>query len=233
MIVAVIPALDEEASIGGVVAGIMPHVNRVVVVDNGSRDRTAAAAKREGADVVHEPRRGYGSACLAGVRKAQDLGAEVILFLDADGSDDPADAPRLLGPVTSGEVDLALGIRTSASTEPGAMMPVQRFGNWLAPRLMRVAVGARYRDMPPFKAIRRDALDLLGLTDDGMGYIIEMLLRAHAQQLRVVEIEVKCRARRMGTSKVSGTLAGTLRASAKITTAIARHGLARRLALFR
>ena len=227
MIAAVIPALDEEETIGDVVSGIRGHVDVVIVVDNGSRDGTASAAEAAGADVVYEPQRGYGAACLGGVARARELGASVVLFLDADGSDDPEDAPRLLEPVVNGEWDLALGIRTRASTESRAMMPMQRFGNWLAPLLMRVAVGARYRDMPPFKAIRMDALDRLALCDTGMGYIIEMLLKAHAQRLRVIEIEVRCRARRAGASKISGTLRGTVRASLKITSSIARHALGR------
>jgi glycosyltransferase involved in cell wall biosynthesis len=230
MIVAVIPALDEEASIGAVVAGILRHADACVVVDNASRDATADVARAAGADVVREPRRGYGSACLAGVARARALGATIVLFLDADGSDDPDDAPELLEPIARGDFDLVLGVRTPASTEPGAMRPVQRFGNWLAPRLMRIAVGARYHDMPPFKAIRRDALDRLALSDAGMGYIVEMLLKAHAMELRVLEVEVKCRARRTGSSKVSGTVRGTLRASAKIVSSIARHALAQRFA---
>jgi glycosyltransferase involved in cell wall biosynthesis len=230
MIAAVVPALDEEANIGDVVRGISKHVDVVIVVDNGSRDRTAAAAKDAGAEIVTERRRGYGAACLAGVARARDLDAEVVVFLDADGSDDPEDATRLLAPIASGEADLVLGIRTSRSTEPGAMMPVQRFGNWLAPWLIRLTVGARYSDMPPFKAIRREALDRLGLTDTGMGYIIEMLLKAHDLGLTVLEIEVRCRKRHAGSSKISGTIRGTVRASAKITFSIARHALARRLA---
>lgn len=227
MKVAVVPALDEEASIEGVVRDALEHVVVVVVVDNGSRDATAARARGAGADVVHEPKRGYGAACLAGVRRARELGASVVLFLDGDGSDDPRDAPRLLGPVERDEADLALGVR--ARVEPGAMAPVQRFGNWLAPRMMRVVVGARYRDMPPFKAIRADALDRLALTDTGMGYIIEMLLKAHAMGLRVLEVDVACRARRAGASKISGTLLGTARASVKIVSAIGRHAVLQRL----
>jgi glycosyltransferase involved in cell wall biosynthesis len=229
MIVAVIPALDEEGNIGDVVRGVLDHADAAIVVDNGSRDRTADVARIAGADVVREPRRGYGAACLAGVRRARELGATIILFTDGDGSDDPSDAPRLLEPVELGDADIALGIRTRESTEPGAMTPVQRFGNWFAPRLMAVTVGARYRDMPPYKAVSVDALDRLALRDAGMGYIIEMLLRAHALGLRVVEIEVACRARRTGASKVSGTIRGTARASVKITTSILRHAfLARR-----
>jgi glycosyltransferase involved in cell wall biosynthesis len=223
--VAVIPALDEEGSVGAVVRELRAHVDRVVVVDNGSRDHTAEVAQGAGADVVHEPRRGYGAACLAGVRRAREIGASIVLFLDADGSDDPREAPRLLGPIERGEMDLVLGRRLSRSTEPGAMTPVQRFGNWFAPMLMRVAVGARYHDMPPFKAIRADALERLALSDTGMGYSIQLLLGAHRCRLRVSEVEVTCRARRAGSSKVSGTLRGTLRAALKITSSIVWYAI--------
>ena len=225
MIVAVIPALDEEACIGEVVRGIAAHVDAVIVVDNGSRDATAARAKDAGAVVEVERRRGYGAACLAGVARARALGADVVLFLDGDGSDDPSEAPSLLAPVARGEADLVLGIRTAQSTEPGAMAPVQRWGNWLAPRLMRVLAGTSYRDMPPYKAITVAALDALALTDTGMGYIIEMLLKAHALGLRVSEVEVACRRRRTGASKISGTVRGTVRASTKITSTILVHAL--------
>jgi glycosyltransferase involved in cell wall biosynthesis len=226
--VAVIPALDEQEAIGAVVREALPHVASVVVVDNGSRDATPQRAADAGADVVREAKRGYGAACLAGVRRARELGADVVLFLDGDGSDDLRETPRLLAPIAAGEADLVLGARTRVV--PGAMAPVQRFGNWLAPLLMRLLVGARYRDMPPFKAVTMPALDALALTDDGMGYIIQMLLRAHAQRLRVVEIDVAHRPRVTGRSKVSGTVSGTIRASAKITSAIARHALLQRRA---
>jgi glycosyltransferase involved in cell wall biosynthesis len=221
--IAVVPALDEEGNIEGVVRGALDHVDAIVVVDNGSRDRTAEIARTAGADVVSETRRGYGAACLAGVKRARELGATIILFMDGDGSDDAREAPLLLAPVERGDADLVLGIRTRRTTEVGAMTPVQRFGNWFAPRLMRLTIGARYDDMPPFKAISVDALDRLALTDAGMGYIIEMLLKAHTLGLRVDQIEVACRARKSGHSKVSGTVRGTLRAGVKITTSILRH----------
>jgi glycosyltransferase involved in cell wall biosynthesis len=226
--IAVIPALDEAGSVGAVVEQIAEHVDRVVVVDNGSRDRTAAVARANGAEVVHEPRRGYGAACLAGVRRARELGARNVLFLDADGSDDPREAPLLLEPIVRGEKDLVLGCRAPRLTEPGAMTPVQKFGNWFAPFLMRAAVGARYHDVPPFKAITIDALDRLALTDTGMGYSIQMLLGAHRHRIRVAEVEVSCRARRAGASKVSGTLQGSLRAALKITGSIAWHSIVTR-----
>lgn len=221
--IAVIPALDEEDAVAGVVRGISPHVDVVIVVDNGSHDATADRARDAGAEVVREPRRGYGAACLAGVERARALGAGVVLFLDGDGSDNPADAPRLLAPVECGDADLALGVR--AHVQRGAMAPVQRFGNWFAPLLMRVAVGAHYHDMPPFKAITMTALDRLALDDAGMGYIIQMLLRAHTMGLRVLELDVAYHVRRAGSSKVSGTVVGTARASTKILWAIGRHAV--------
>ena len=228
MRVAVVPALDEEGAIGDVVRDLGAEVHAVVVVDNGSRDSTGPRAREAGANVVREPKRGYGAACLAGVKRARELGATVVLFADGDGSDDAREAPRLLAPVERGEADLVLGVR--AHVERGAMAPVQRFGNWFAPLLMRVTVGARYRDMPPFKAVSMQALDRLALTDDGMGYIIQMLLRAHQLGLRVVQIDVAHRPRRAGRSKVSGTVAGTVRASAKIVSAILRHAVLHRRA---
>jgi glycosyltransferase involved in cell wall biosynthesis len=222
VIAAVVPALDEAGAIGEVVRGLRAHADQVIVVDNGSRDATAAIARAAGADVVWEPRRGYGRAMLAGIARARGLGAGVIVTADADGSDDPADLPRLLAPLSSGRADLVLGVR--ADVEACAMTPVQRFGNWFAPLAMRLLAGARYADMPPFKAIRASALDRLQLEDTGHGFTIELLLEAHAARLRVVEIDVRCRARRAGVSKVSGTLVGSARASAKILWTILRHG---------
>ncbi len=220
-VVAIIPALDEEACIADVVRGIAAFVDRVIVVDNGSRDATASRARAAGATVVDEPRRGYGAACLAGIAAADD--ASVLLFMDADGSDDPADAPALLRPIVEQTRELTLGVRTRATTEEGAMTTTQQFGNWLAPLLMRTIFGANFHDMPPFKAIRADALRALGVTDRGHGFTIELLLAAHAHGLSFQEIPVRCRRRAGGESKVSGTVAGTLRASAKILTTLARH----------
>jgi glycosyltransferase involved in cell wall biosynthesis len=221
--VAIIPALDEEACIGEVVRGIVPRVNVVVVVDNGSTDGTAARARAAGADVVSEPHRGYGRACLAGLQRARALEAGVALFLDADGSDDPGESFKLIEPVCSGEVDIALGRRPKALIEPGAMTSVQRFGNWFAPLLMRLTLGATYSDMPPFKACSMTAIDRLDLRDEGHGFTIELLVKAHAARLRVKEVDVSCRARRGGESKVSGTLVGASRAAAKIVSTIGRH----------
>jgi glycosyltransferase involved in cell wall biosynthesis len=223
VIVAVIPALDEAMNVADVISGIVPHVDRVVVSDNGSRDATAARARDAGAEVVHERQRGYGAACLTGMARARELGADIILFLDCDGSEDPMDAPRLLAPILEGVADLTLGTRTRESTAPGAMTAVQQLGNWFALRLMRLAIGARYRDLSPFKAIRCASLDQLALTDRGHGFTIQLLLRAHTERLRTREVVVACRARHGGKSKVSGTLPGCVRAGTKMVATIARH----------
>lgn len=229
MIVAVIPALDEEEAVPDVVKSTLPYVDSVVVVDNGSHDRTAERAAQAGAIVQSEPRRGYGFACLAGVGRATELGADVLVFLDADGSDNPNDLPRLIAPIRRGEAELVLGVRTPDSTEPGSMTNSQQFGNWLAPKLMQFLVGARYSDMPPQKAIQRAAFERLRVKDTGHGFTIELLLKAHTHGLVTREVEVGWRRRAGGQSKVSGTVRGSVRAGAKILTTIARHAwLARR-----
>jgi len=223
VIVAVLPALDEEESIGKVVRSLGSRVDAVVVVDNGSRDRTSHVAAAHGALVVSEPRRGYGYACLAGIARARELGASVVLLLDADGSDDPGEAPRLLGPVLEGDADMVLGVRTRLLSNRSAMAPVQRFGNWFAPWLMRTLLGANYHDMPPFKAIRSSALDELALSDTGYGFTIELLVRAHTAGLRITEVDVSCRPRLAGQSKVSGTIVGSIKAASKIVYTIGKH----------
>lgn len=228
MIVAIVPALDEEATIGAVVRATLPHVDQCVVVDNGSSDGTADEARAAGAAVVCEPRRGYGRACLAGARRASELGARVLAFLDADGSDEPDDLPRVLEPVLTGSADLALGARALRWTEPGSMTRPQRFGNWLAPRLMSLLTGAQYSDMPPQKAITLTAFEALDVRDLGHGFTIELMLKAHRLGLSVREVEVHCRPRAGGKSKVSGTVSGTVRASLKIVGAITYYAISAR-----
>jgi glycosyltransferase involved in cell wall biosynthesis len=223
VIAAVVPALDEEGSIGDVVRALASHVDRVIVVDNGSGDATSEVATRAGAHVVVERERGYGAACLRGIDEARSIGARTLLFLDADGSDDPADAPRLLAPLSKGDADLVVGVR--AVVEPGAMTGTQRFGNWLAPWLMRTLFGAPFHDMSPFKAIDLRVVDGMKLRDRRHGFTIELMLRAHAMGLRITEVPVRCRRRRAGASKVSGTVVGAARAAVKIVSTIAKHAL--------
>ena len=227
MKVAVMPALNEEGNIAAAVRGISAHVDRVIVVDNGSTDATARNATEAGAEVVSQPERGYGAACLSGLARARELGATVLVFLDADGAEDPADAPALLGPVLRGECELTLGVRAAHLREPGSMTGTQGFGNWLAPALMRLTMGAPFTDLAPFKVINREAIDRLHLTDRRHGFTIEFLLEAHSHRLRVREVPVRCRARRSGVSKVSGTLMGSARAGVKILTTVGRYVLRR------
>lgn len=223
MIVAVVPALDEAGSIGPVVRQLRHEVETVVVVDNGSIDDTAQIARREGALVVSEQRRGYGYACLAGIQRAKELGATIVLFLDADGSDDPSEANRLLRPILEGQADFVLGVRTGNPSNRSSMTSAQRFGNWFAPWLMRVLFWAPYHDMPPYKAIRSSTLNALQLTDTGYGFTIELMIRAQASRCRIMERDVMCHPRIAGKSKVSGTLRGSSKAAVRIVSTIVKH----------
>lgn len=221
----VIPALNEESSIQQTVRGISAAapqgLAQVIVADNGSSDRTAQLAREAGASVVFEPERGYGAACLAGL---DSLASEVniVLFMDADLSDVPDEAQSLIAPLIAGKADLVIGSRTIGQVEPGAMTVPQRFGNWLAPALVRWIWGVRYTDLGPFRAVRRDALDALAMADRDFGWTIEMQVRAAKMDLAITERPVSYR-RRVGTSKISGTLKGVLAAGTKILFVIARE----------
>jgi glycosyltransferase involved in cell wall biosynthesis len=236
----VIPALDEEGPLARVLAGLprpgeavdaregpgapaSPCTLRAVVVaDNGSRDRTADVARAAGARVVSEPRRGYGAACRAALAALRPDPPAVVVFLDADHSDDPSDLPALLAPLAAGWADLVVGSRTLGVMEPGAFTPVQAFGNALAPALLRLLWGARVTDLGPFRAIRWEALERLRMRDRDYGWTVEMQARAFSSGLRVAEVPVAYRRRRLGRSKVSGTLRGVWGAGTKILWTIAR-----------
>lgn len=218
----VIPALDEEAAIGAVVAGIMrPSIRSVIVVDNGSHDGTARVAAAAGARVVREPRRGYGAACLAGIA-ALPAGCDVVVFMDGDGSDDAEDLPALLALIAADEADLVIGSRTLGRVEAGALTPQQRAGNALATAWLRVRFGLPATDLGPFRAIRHEALAALAMADPGYGWTVEMQIKAARRGLRYLEVPVHYR-RRTGRSKISGTLRGTLGAGAKILGLLAWH----------
>lgn len=175
---------------------------------------------------MSEPRRGYGQACLAGMAALQRE-ISIVVFLDADGSDDPAEMARLVGPIERGEAEMVLGSRVLGEREAGSLTMQQRFGNWLATRLMRFMFGSRYTDLGPFRAIRRDALERLGMRDTNYGWTIEMQIKAHRMGIRVMEMPVKYRRRRGGQSKISGTLRGSVGAGVKILATIARYGFER------
>ncbi len=231
----IIPALDEEEAIGATLEGLSEallggdfagcHLAQVIVVDNGSSDGTAAAARAHSAGlpllVIAEPRRGYGQACLTGIA-ALEAGAEIVAFLDADGSDHPADLARLLEPLVRDESDLVLGSRELGEHEPGSLSPQQRWGNWLATRLLRLFFGARYTDLGPFRAIRSDVLERLAMRDTNFGWTIEMQIKAARTGLRVQEIPVRYRRRRAGKSKVGGSIRGSILAGVKILSTILR-----------
>ncbi len=218
----VIPALNEEGSIEKTLRGLPPGVfEQVVVADNGSADRTARMAELAGAQVVREPRRGYGGACLAGIAALRPE-IEVVVFMDADGSDDPADLPLLLGPIERDEADLVIGSRVLGGAEPGAITPQQRFGGALATWLIHRLDGFRYTDLGPYRAIRRSSLERIGMRDADYGWTIEMQIKALQYGLRVVEANVRCRRRRAGRSKVGGSLWGGLAAGFKILWTVAR-----------
>jgi glycosyltransferase involved in cell wall biosynthesis len=220
----IIPALNEQDSIqqvlGEVPAGMF---DQILVVDNGSNDQTAALAAARGAIVLHEPRRGYGSACLRGIGHL-DPATEVVVFLDADGSDLPPEAWRLIEPILKGQADFVVGSRELGRREPGALSLHQRLGNRLAVWLIRVRYGFRYTDLGPFRAIRLASLKQLGMADHNYGWTIEMQIKALQKGLRVLEMPVTNRRRLAGASKVSGTLTGSVAAGFKILWTIARLG---------
>ena len=227
-VVVLIPALNEERGLP-VVLERLPQVGHVIVVDNGSTDRTPDVAAKAGAQVVHEPRRGYGSACLAGLAELEGRAEAgqvpaVVLFLDADLSDSPELATELVAPILAETHDFVIGSRMLGKREPGAMPPQAVFGNWLSCWLMRLLLGAQFTDLGPFRAIRYESLCALGMTDRDFGWTIEMQIKAHRQGLRTLELPVPYH-RRIGTSKISGTISGSVRAGVKILYSIAKYGL--------
>lgn len=225
----VIPALNEEASLPLVLADL-PEVGRIIVVDNGSTDATAKVAAEGGAQVITESDRGYGAACLAGleaIRQSIMAGTpapRIVVFLDADYSDHPDQLPLLVEPIFDGSTDFVLGSRLLGEREPGAMPPQSVYGNHLACFLMRLRFGVRYTDLGPFRAIDYKSLCDLKMVDRDFGWTVEMQIKAARANLRFLEIPVSYRCR-IGTSKISGTISGTIKAGSKILYLIAKYGL--------
>ncbi len=217
----IIPALNEEESIGQVLAAIPVGVaDEIIVVDGGSSDDTVAIARAGGARVVHQPRRGYGRACAAGVAAAQ---GDVVLFLDADGADDPVQIPNLLAPILDEQADMVLGSRLAGEVTAGAMPWHQRFGNWLAAGLIRFLYGLPLTDLSPFRAVSRQSLLGLEMEEMTYGWPTEMIVKAARRGWRVVETPVRYRPRLGGRSKISGTVRGTALATYHILWTIFRY----------
>lgn len=220
----IIPALNEELSIGAVLDAMPQAFDTVVVVDNGSTDATAKIALSKGACVVYEARRGYGAACLRGIEELSANPPDIVVFMDADSSDHPEDALLVCMQVASGDCDFCLGSRTRGNYEPGSLTPVQHFGNWLSTRLIRLIWKASFTDLGPLRALRFATLTSLNMEDRTWGWTIEMQIKAAMQHISTQEIPVRYRVR-IGTSKISGTITGSVKAGTKIIGTIAKYAL--------
>jgi hypothetical protein len=217
----IIPTLNEAESIAAVVAAILGNVAaEILVVDGGSKDGTVETARSAGATVINEPRGGYGRACATGLATAQ---GEVIVFLDGDGADDPRHLMQLVLPILQNQADMVLGSRLLGQMDPGAMPWHQRFGNWLAALLIRALYGLSITDLSPYRAVRREALQKLGMTEMTYGWPTEMIVKAARQAWQIQEIPVTYHPRRGDKSKISGTLRGTVLATAFILGTILRY----------
>ncbi len=224
----VIPAFNEENSVGKVLNDIPRElVRRIIVCDNNSSDETSSEARKNGATVVREPRPGYGNACLKClefIAKSSEPRPDVVVFLDADYSDHPEQMPILIEPIGKDNMDLVIGSRALGSKESGSMTPQQIFGNWLATRLIRWIYGLKFTDLGPFRAIRYEALEKLEMRDRNYGWTVEMQVKAAKKGLKCTEVAVDYR-KRIGQSKVSGTVKGTIGAGWKILYTIFKYSL--------
>ncbi len=220
----VIPTRNEAGGLPAVLGAMPGFVDAVAIGDFRSTDGTQAIARRHGAIVVDVPKPGYGRACLAAIAALPQV--DIIVFVDGDAADDLSAMTDLVQPVVDGIADLALGSRVLGRRERGALTPQQIFGNWLACTLIRAIWGRRFTDLGPFRAISRDAFDRLGMTDLDFGWTVEMQVKAARAGLRTFEIPADYK-RRIGVSKVSGTIAGTVRAGTKILWVIAREATRR------
>lgn len=219
----IIPALNEEESLGYVLSSIpRKQIAEIIVVDGGSTDNTVSITKAAGARVILEPRRGYGRACATGVEQAKE---EILVFMDADGADNPAEIQRLIDPIKVGDADMVLGSRLAGEIESDAMPWQQYFGNWLSARLIRLLYRLPVTDLSPFRAVRKSKLMELGMVEMTYGWPTEMIVKAARQGWQILEIPVKYRSRYGGTSKISGTLRGTVLATYFIISTILRYTL--------
>lgn len=221
----IIPAFNEARSIGRVIADIpRDAINEVIVVNNGSTDNTAEMARRAGATVLHEPIQGYGKACLTGIAHCQTraMPPDIIVFMDGDYSDYPEEMGDLIKPIVENKADLVIGSRALGDRQKGSMTIQQIFGNWLATSLLKLFFKANFTDLGPFRAIRFTSLIVLGMQDTNYGWTVEMQIKAAKKKLRCTEIPVRYR-KRIGVSKVSGTVKGTIMAGYKILYTLFRY----------
>ncbi len=219
----VIPAFNEELSIGKVVHAIPKDwIETVIVVNNNSTDKTQEVAALAGATVLLEKRKGYGYACLTGIEEAKKNKADIIVFLDGDFSDYPEEIPQVIEPILEQGMDMVIGSRATGKREKGSMTPQQVFGNWLATRLMKIFYRANFTDLGPFRAIKMDALEKLQMADKTYGWTIEMQIKAAKHKMNFCEIPVQYK-KRIGVSKVSGTVKGTVLAGIKIIFAVFKY----------
>ncbi len=210
----IIPALNEEGAIQQLLTEIPPDSAQwIIVVDNGSTDRTAQVAEEAGAMVVSEPIAGYGRACWKGFQVARSIGAEWLIFMDGDGSDDPADIPLMLAPILEGRADFTIGSRISKRSEKGAIPPQARLGNWLVSNMISLFYGTQIHDIGSFRAIRCEKLAALNMHEMTFGWPVEMLVKAARAQYHILEISIHYRRRSHGQSKVAGTVLGSIRAA--------------------
>ncbi|MXZ09892.1 MAG: glycosyltransferase family 2 protein [Gemmatimonadetes bacterium] len=217
----IIPVFNEQDAIEKVIGDIPSHLpTEIIVVDNGSTDQTAKLAAAMGARIVRENRRGYGSACLAGIAATNN--PDIVVFLDGDYSDHPNEMPDLIAPILENRADFVIGSRVLGNSEPGALMIQARFGNRLATSLIKILFGVSYTDLGPFRAIRYRALRDLNMRDKTFGWTVEMQVKAAKQALKIQEMPVSYR-KRIGVSKITGTLKGTLKAGWKILFTIFKY----------
>ena len=226
----VIPALNEEAALRQLLTEIPPSFAQwIVVVDNGSTDRTAAVARAANAVVISEPTRGYGRACFKGFNTAKNLGADFVIFMDGDGSDDPTDLPAMLAPVIEGQADFSIGSRVTTSSERGAIPPQARLGNWLVSHMIHLLYGVRLHDIGSFRVIRSSALEALQMNEMTFGWPVEMLVKAARAQYRIIEQPIHYRRRSHGHSKVAGTLVGSVKAAYYMVSTTLRYAGAKKI----
>lgn len=220
----IIPAYNEQNAIAQVIAEIPELVNEIIVVDNNSNDETTANAKKAGATVLFENRKGYGYACLKGLEYIanQETKPDIIVFLDGDYSDYPQDLHALIAPIIEKNIDFVIGARVKHLRETGSMTPQQIFGNWLACFLMKLFFKSKFTDLGPFRAIKYDRLQALAMEDKTYGWTVEMQLKALKKNFSYTEVPVRYK-NRIGVSKVSGTVKGTIMAGIKIIGWIAKY----------